>query len=102
MIEFYAPWCGHCKKLAPIFDELAESYKENSEILFVKMDSTANDIPPPHNKRFVVKGFPTLYFKDATEKIMLYTGGRTLPELREYVELKLLAQKEEDVGNEES
>eukprot|EP00854_Cymbomonas_tetramitiformis_P015059 gene15059-17799_t len=83
MIEFYAPWCGHCKKLAPIFDELAESYKENSEILFVKMDSTANDIPPPHNKRFVVKGFPTLYFKDATEKRSLeeqYPAAAIAPE----------------------
>ena len=45
MIEFYAPWCGHCKKLTPIFEELGEKLAEES-VEIVKMDATANDVPP--------------------------------------------------------
>jgi thiol-disulfide isomerase/thioredoxin len=44
LVEFYAPWCGHCKKLTPIYDELgAKMAAEDVEI--VKMDATANDVP---------------------------------------------------------
>ena len=44
-MEFYAPWCGHCKKLAPIYENLAKHFKDNDNLIVAKMDATANDIP---------------------------------------------------------
>merc|ERR1712240_813508 len=56
LVEFYAPWCGHCKKLAPVYDELGEKMA-NEAVEIVKMDATANDVP----STFEVRGFPTIF-----------------------------------------
>ncbi len=81
LVEFYAPWCGHCKKLAPVFDELGEKMaNENVEI--VKMDATANDVP----SGFDVRGFPTLYWlPQDTKEPKAYQGGRELDEFIKYI-----------------
>jgi protein disulfide isomerase len=64
LVEFYAPWCGHCKKLAPEYEAAAERLKTiMPDALLVKCDATANEIPD-----HPVQGFPTLKFFAANKK----------------------------------
>ncbi|WRT64426.1 protein disulfide-isomerase domain [Kwoniella shivajii] len=83
--EFYAPWCGHCQRLAPIWDTLGEKYTADSNIVIAKMDATENDIPPA--APFRVQGFPTLKFKAAgSSEFIDYNGDRSFDSLVEFVE----------------
>ena len=62
-VEFYAPWCGHCKTLAPEWAELATSVK--GEIKVAKVDATENK---RLGERFGVRGYPTIKFFPAGRK----------------------------------
>ncbi|KHJ94193.1 protein disulfide-isomerase domain protein [Oesophagostomum dentatum] len=82
LIEFYAPWCGHCKALAPKYEELATKLKDE-DVLIVKMDATANDVPP----LFEVRGFPTLYWlpKNKKNEPIPYNGGREVKDFINFI-----------------
>merc|ERR1712241_1129548 len=82
LVEFYAPWCGHCKQLAPIWDELGEKYKDHETIVIAKMDSTANEL-----EEVKVQGFPTIkLFKKGTNEIVDYNGDRTVAGFSKFLE----------------
>ena len=75
LVEFYAPWCGHCKKIAPIFDELATKLAHNKNLIIAKMDSTANE-----TDKVSIQGFPTIKFWPANDKTkpLDFDGDRTV------------------------
>jgi len=74
LVEFYAPWCGHCKSLAPIWDELGEKYKDHESIVIAKMDATGNEL-----ETVKVHSFPTIkYFPIGEGEGIDFNGARTL------------------------
>ncbi|XP_033749423.1 protein disulfide-isomerase A3-like [Pecten maximus] len=82
LLEFYAPWCGHCKSLEPKYNELGEKVKDISDIVIAKMDATANDVP----SQYEVRGFPTIYFKPKGSAPRKYEGGREVNDFLKYLE----------------
>ncbi|KAJ9070552.1 protein disulfide-isomerase precursor [Entomophthora muscae] len=84
LVEFYASWCGHCKKLAPIYDQLGEAYKSNDKIVIAKMEVIENDLP--YKAGFEVTGFPTIkLFKANTNEIVDFEGDRTVDGFIEFL-----------------
>jgi len=83
-IEFYAPWCGHCKQLTPKWEKLAEELSDYSDTLTIaNLDATANDYP----STFDVKGYPTIYLAKAGDKShpVPYNGGREVKEMKKWL-----------------
>jgi protein disulfide-isomerase-like protein len=72
LVMFYAPWCGHCKHLKPIFDEAASKVRTYG-MRMGKMDATASEVVAA---RYEVKGYPTLlYFRN--NEPHKYKAGRS-------------------------
>eukprot|EP00922_Rhytidocystis_sp_ex-Travisia-forbesii_P066217 GHVS01098301.1.p1 GENE.GHVS01098301.1~~GHVS01098301.1.p1 ORF type:complete len:464 (-),score=101.76 GHVS01098301.1:330-1721(-) len=79
-VEFYAPWCGHCKSLAPDWEKLAKEVK--GKVVVAKVDATKETVL---SKKFGVQGFPSLKMFPAGEKSVQtaipYDGPRGANEL---------------------
>ena len=63
VVDFWAPWCGPCRQIAPVIESLASS---RSDVVFAKLNVDEN---PVVSARYRVSGIPTLlFFRDGEEK----------------------------------
>mmetsp|Transcript_5943 Transcript_5943/g.8026 ORF Transcript_5943/g.8026 Transcript_5943/m.8026 type:complete len:147 (-) Transcript_5943:57-497(-) len=92
LVEFYAPWCGHCKSLAPEYELAAKHFKkrwkkgEFTEVAIAKVDATEN-MNKDLASRFGVTGYPSLkIFKDG-EYFQDYNGGREWKDMASHMRM---------------
>jgi len=105
LVEFYAPWCGHCKALEPKFAQLGEKFRNAQGLVIAKIDATANDFD---REKWKVSGYPTIYFRPAAKKeggklpaAELYEGAREVDDMAKFLKsnarsLKKNKKKESD------
>ncbi|TIA87589.1 hypothetical protein E3P99_03078 [Wallemia hederae] len=83
LVEFYTPWCSHCKHLEPIYNQLADSFSHSNKVSIAKIDADENK---KFVRQFGVKGYPTIkYFEPNNGGIIDFTGFRGLDELSRFV-----------------
>lgn len=81
LIKFYAPWCGHCKALAPAWEQLEELYSESS-VFVASVDCT---VEKALCDEMGVEGFPTIMHFHGGPHGTPYSGGRDLESLKQYI-----------------
>jgi len=82
VVDFYAPWCGHCHQFAPIYKEFASKLKHVKSIKIMKMDATRNDMGDMN-----INGFPAVIVFPAGEnkEPSMYQGNRKAPDMIQWL-----------------
>ncbi|KAG0234755.1 hypothetical protein BGW42_006218 [Actinomortierella wolfii] len=82
LVEFYAPWCGHCKNLAPTYEKVAMDYINEKEVVIAKVDATAEKVV---SDKYGIKGYPTIKYFSPDGKVEDYNGGRSEQDFIDFI-----------------
>lgn len=81
VVDFWAEWCGPCKQLSPIVDELAQDLKDSIKVVKVNIDDA-----PETPTKFGVRGVPTLMIFKNGQVVDTRVGGLPKSQLQEWIE----------------
>jgi len=96
LVEFYAPWCGHCKKLAPDYDKVASIFASEPDVVIAKMDSTEHKTK---SGEYGVSGYPTLkWFPKDDKSGKDYNAGRSVEDFVNFINTNVGTQKTKEGG----
>lgn len=84
LVKFYAPWCGHCKRMAPDYAKLGAEYEGSKSVLIGDVDAT---IESDLGSKYGVQGYPTLkYFTAGSTEAQDYNSGRDFESMKTWVD----------------
>jgi len=90
LVDFWAPWCGPCRMLAPVFEELADEYA--GKLTFAKVNTDDN---PQIPNKLGIRGIPTLIFYLDGEEAERLVGYQQKPALKRKIDAILAEVKPE-------
>ncbi len=86
LLDFWAPWCGPCRAVGPIIDELAKEYEGKVRVLKMNVDEN-----PATPTKFGIRAIPTLVLFKNGETLEQITGAVTKVAMKELLDSKALA-----------
>jgi len=84
LLDFWAPWCGPCKMIAPILDDIAEEFQGKLQV--VKMNIDENEQTPA---QFGVRGIPTLMVFNGGQRVATKGGAPSKGQLTDFLNASL-------------
>tara|TARA_B100001079_G_C16283331_1_gene457563 strand:- start:19 stop:345 length:327 start_codon:yes stop_codon:yes gene_type:complete len=84
LVDFWAQWCGPCKAIAPVLDEIADEY--DGKVLIAKINVDDNDQTPP---KYGIRGIPTMLLFSAGAVVATKMGALSKAELSAFIDANI-------------